>query len=122
MICLGARVQLDEFFGRVLEGPAAREGQRQVLVKWELDESQEWVNVDALASSAYIVVEPGTKVRIRKGTRYHSMKDGNFHVAGRAYTVEQHGRSGEYEDCVCWPGSGRYWNRARKCDVEILGG
>jgi hypothetical protein len=65
-------------------------------------------------------IKKGDFITIKKGTKYHSMKDGEYHIAGKTYKVKVnhliHGT--QYEDYgkkivrnteVRWAGSGGYW-------------
>jgi hypothetical protein len=72
-------------------------------------------------------IKAGDIVLIRKGTRYHSMRDGEYHTAGKSYTVTvnhvlcgcEPGTYHERENPkVSWVGSGKYWHRADINDVE----
>jgi hypothetical protein len=71
----------------------------------------------------------GDIVVIKKGTKYHSTRDGQYHIAGKTYKVKvDHLITGaEYMDrgkmivknpVVTWVGSGGYWHRADVNDVE----
>jgi len=68
----------------------------------------------------------GDIIIIPKGTRYHSMKDGEWHIAGKSYKVKinhilcgcQYTERGEMfitNPEVSWAGSGGYWHR---CDIN----
>ena len=68
----------------------------------------------------------GDIVTIPKGTRYHSMKDGEYHIAGRTYKVKvdhilcgtdymDHGKRITVNPEISWAGSGGYWHR---CDIN----
>lgn len=74
-------------------------------------------------------VKKGDIVLIKKGTRYHSMKDGEYHTAGKSYKVKvnhvlhgtQYMEKGEEiikNSSVSWAGTGGYWHRADINDVE----
>ena len=73
----------------------------------------------------------GDTVIIPKGTRYHSMKDGQWHIAGKSYKVKinhilcgcQYMERGEFiitNPEVSWAGSGGYWHRADINDVKAI--
>jgi len=68
----------------------------------------------------------GDTVIIPKGTKYHSMKDGEYHIAGKSYKVKidhilcgaeymERGEMIVQNPEVSWAGSGGYWNR---CDIN----
>lgn len=74
-------------------------------------------------------IKKGDIIRIKKGTRYHSMRDGEYHVAGKTYKVKVdhliHGAQYMDRDIkivknteVTWAGSSGYWCRADINDVE----
>lgn len=71
----------------------------------------------------------GDIVIISKGTRYHSMKDGQWHIAGKSYKVKidhilpgcqymERGNLIVINPEISWPGSGGYWHRADINDVK----
>jgi uncharacterized protein YjlB len=76
-------------------------------------------------------IKKGDMVIIPKGTKYHSMKDGKYHTAGKSYKVKvDHVLCGaQWMDRdkeiiqnpeVSWAGSGGYWHRADINDVEKI--
>lgn len=69
-------------------------------------------------------------VTVKKGTKYHSMRDGEYHIAKRSFNVVVdhliHGA--QYTEgaikivkntMVTWAGSGGYWHRADINDLEL---
>jgi hypothetical protein len=73
-------------------------------------------------------IKRGDVVIVRKGVKYHSMRDGQWHISKKNYKVKvDHVLSGcQYMDNgqevttnpeVSWAGRGRYWHRADINDV-----
>lgn len=70
----------------------------------------------------------GDIIIIKKGTKYHSMRDGKYHTARKTYKAvfnhlihgAQYMERGEKiikNTEVSWTGSGRYWHRADINDI-----
>lgn len=68
-------------------------------------------------------VMPYHKIRIHKGTEFHTthpQKDGP-QVVKRTYVTQTRTSSCRHTEDVTWCGSGGYWCWAKKSDVELLG-
>jgi hypothetical protein len=76
-------------------------------------------------------ISKGDFVRIKEGVKYHSMKDGQYHISKKTYVVKvDHILTGcqwmENDEEVIqnpevsWAGTGKYWNRADINDVEVV--
>lgn len=76
-------------------------------------------------------IKRGDVVIIRKGTKYHSMRDGFWHRTKKNHTVKvdhiltgcqffENGREVITNPEVSWAGRGRYWCRADINDVVKL--
>jgi hypothetical protein len=74
-------------------------------------------------------IQMGDNVIIKKGTRYHSMKDGKYHHAGKTHIVKvNHVLNGatwtqDNEEKIInpevrWAGSGGYWHGVDINDIE----
>jgi hypothetical protein len=74
-------------------------------------------------------IQKGDTILIKKGTKYHSTRDGDYHIAGKSYKVKVdhliHGAQYTERDQkivknseATWVGSGGYWCRVDINDVE----
>jgi ribosomal protein L27 len=76
-------------------------------------------------------IKKGNIVLIKKGTKFHSTRDGQYHTAGKTYKIKvfdlykgaqwmENHEEGEvvHNPEVVWVGSGGYWHRADINDVE----
>ncbi len=81
------------------------------------------------ADLSSLPIQKGDTVLIKKGTKYHSMRDGGYHIAGKSYKVlidhvvhgAQYTHDGEdivINSQLTWAGTGKYWNRVDINDVE----
>jgi hypothetical protein len=64
------------------------------------------------------VTVSGSKVKVPKGTPYHSMKDGKIHYTKRNKVATTVGNS-EFEATLHWAGSGGYWITVLKEDCSL---